>query len=257
MMKVLAIANQKGGTGKTTTAINLCGCLSKLDNRVLLIDMDPEGHATCGLNYGKFQFDKSIYDVIVRRNPIDTARFNLLPQFDLLPSTPILRELDHKGRDENLAEALYRVNEQYDFVVLDCPPNLGLLTHEALKVSNVIIITVEASFFALKGVANLLETVSKIEFLHRPSICALITMYDRRTKFAREILADANSFFKDKLLNTVIHRNVKLQEATSFGVPITEYDTKCRGYYDYMALAKEVCQLYPGTRDERIRYRLF
>lgn len=242
-MKVLAIANQKGGTGKTTTAINLSGCLKNIGNRILLIDLDPEGHATCGLNYADFQFGEGVYDVITYESSIENVRFNLSPQFDLLPATPMLRELDRGDKNESLAHALRGVNGEYDFAVLDCPPNLGLLTREALKISDWIIITVEASFFALNGVAHLLETIRKIEFSQPPSIFALLTMYDRRTRFAREILADANSFFQDKLLNTVIHRNVRLQEATSFGLPITEYDRKCRGYHDYMALAKEVCEL--------------
>lgn len=243
-MKVLAIANQKGGTGKTTTAINLCGCLARLDRRVLLVDMDPEGHATCGLNYDNFQFGKGVYDVITHKNPVESAKFNLLPQFDLLPSTPMLRGLDHDKRNENLVNALHGVNGEYDFVVLDCPPNLGLLTRESLRISDWIIIAVEASFFALKGVANLLETIGEIEFFRPPSVFALLTMYDRRTRFAREILVDASSFFGEKLLNTVIHRNVKLQEATSFGLPIAEYDRKCKGYRDYMSLAREICDLH-------------
>jgi chromosome partitioning protein len=158
----------------------------------------------------------------------------------------MLRKLDETDRSQVLGNALRGVNGQYDFVVLDCPPNLGLLTKEALKNSDCIIIAVEASFFALNGVAHLLETIREIEFPRQPLIFALLTMYDRRTRFAREILADANSFFQDKLLDTVIHRNVKLQEATSFGLPITEYNRRCRGYDDYMALAKEVCELASG-----------
>ncbi len=250
-MKILAVANQKGGTGKTTTAINLSSCLAKLGHGVLLIDMDPEGHATCGLNSSNSRFDRGVCDVIARGASIESVRvdlkLNLLSQFHLLPSTPELRELDHSSRNESLTEHLGRVNDQYDFVVLDCPPNLGLLTREALRASDCIVITVEPSFFALKGVANLLETIDEIEFSRSPRLVALITMFDRRTRFAREILADTNSFFKDKLLNTVIHRNVKLQEATSFGLPITEYNRRCRGYHDYMALAREVSELYSTT----------
>jgi chromosome partitioning protein len=159
-----------------------------------------------------------------------------------------LRELDHSGGDESLVGPLRRVNGQYDFVVLDCPPNLGLLTREALRVSELIIITVEPSFFALKGVANLLEIIDEIEFSRRPLVFALLTMFDRRTKFAREIFADTNSFFKERLLNTVINRNVRLQEATSYGLPITEYNRHCRGYHDYMSLAKEVSSLFRRMR---------
>jgi len=244
-MTILGIANQKGGTGKTTTAINLCGCLAKLGKSILLIDMDPEGHATCGLNYGDFQFSSGIHDVIARGNAIRDVRFNLLPHFDLLPSTPALRELD-RGENERLGTALKDVKREYDFVVLDCPPNLGLLTRQALIASDWVVIAVEASFFALKGVANLLQTIDEIGLSHRQKVLALLTMYDRRTRFAREILVDAHSFFKDRLLNTVIHRNVRLQEATSFGLPISEYNTRCRGYQDYMALAREVCEL--GSR---------
>lgn len=242
-MKILTIANQKGGTGKTTTAINLGSCLAKLNHSVLLIDMDPEGHATCGLNYADIEFRKGTYDVIANANSIESLRLTLLPQFDLLPSTPKLRKLDHGRRRRSLVRALSSVNGEYDYVLLDCPPNLGLLTREALEISGCIIITVEASFFALKGVANLLEAIEEIEFTHTPLVVAVLTMYDRRTRFAREILADTNSFFKDRLLNTVIHRNVRLQEATSFGLPITEYDRRSRGYQDYMALAKEVSKL--------------
>src|SRR5436309_7451310 len=244
-MRVIAIANQKGGSGKTTTAINLGACLARRGRRTLLEDLDPQAHASLGLSRGRPSFDgASVYDALSDGGTVKDVVRPVSENFDLAPSSPrLLLSEQRLGRlphgEETLRRALLEVAEQYAFVLIDCPPTGGLLTANAVRASDETIITVETGFFALYGVSQLLEFIEGAAG-GSPRIRALATLYDRRTAFGREILKDLSGYFGEALFSTVIHSNVKLKEASSFGVPIVDYDPNARGCQDYMALAQEV-----------------
>jgi chromosome partitioning protein len=245
-MRTLAILNQKGGCGKTTTAINLAASLALKGKRVLLCDLDPQGHASLGLSRGKTpDYPRTLSDALLDGGALDGCLVNIAEGFDLAPSNPSLhlaeqRLHDLAGGEMRLKEALDWVAEDYDFAILDCPPGGGVLIANALHACDAVILAVETSFYSLYGVSQLLEAVKQVDRGKELRIRALATLYDRRTGFAREILQDLSRFFGSSLYNTVIHTNVKLKEASSYGLPITEYDRKARGCQDYLALAEEV-----------------
>jgi len=242
-MRVIAIANQKGGCGKTTTAINLGACLARLGRRTLIVDLDPQAHASLGLSRGKPDLDgATVYDALLDGGSFEGVVRKVSDNLDLAPSNPRLllaeqRLLPHG--EETLKRAIAGIGEAYDFVLIDCPPTGGLLTANAVRAADETIITVETGFFALYGVSQLLEFIEGA-CGSPPRIRALATLYDRRTAFGREILKDLSGYFGEALFGTVIHSNVKLKEASSFGVPIVDYDPRARGSQDYMALAQEV-----------------
>jgi chromosome partitioning protein len=247
-MRVIAIANQKGGSGKTTTAINLAACLARMQRRTLLVDLDPQAHASLGLSRGRPEVDgATVYDALSNGGTIQDVVRPISENFDLAPSNPRLLLAEQRlGQlpqgEETLWRALRDVEGRYAFVLIDCPPTGGLLTANAVRASDETIITVETGFFALYGVSQLLELIQgtpggKGEPVR---VRALATLYDRRTSFAREILKDLSGYFGPALFETVIHSNVKLKEASSYGLPIVEYDPGARGCKDYMALAEEV-----------------
>ena len=248
MMRVIAIANQKGGSGKTTTAINLGACLAQLGNRTLIIDLDPQAHASLGLSRGRPDLTgATVYDALTDGGNVGTVLRPVSDNLDLAPSSPRLLLAEHRlnllpGGEEALAGALADIKDHYAFVLIDCPPTGGLLTANAVRAAGETIITVETGFFALYGVSQMLELINGVPgSTGEPMrVRALATMYDRRTTFAREILKDLNGYFGPALFETVIHINVKLKEAASFGVPIVEYDPRARGSADYMSLAREV-----------------
>jgi chromosome partitioning protein len=251
-MRILSIVNQKGGCGKTTTAINLSACLASKGNLTLLIDLDPQAHSSIGLNVDVDELEKSTYDTL--KNPAATSLEEIArpvgENLFLAPSQLILSTVEHElagtdGREHKLRQAVEALERPLDFVIIDCPPQLGLLTFSALIACREVIIPIEASVFSLHGVAKLLETIAcVVERYDRPiKIRALATMYDGRTNLAREVLEEMHKHFGKDLINTRIRSTVKLREAAGFGKPIVEYERKCNGFCDYLALAEEMISL--------------
>ncbi len=248
MMRIISIANQKGGCGKTITAINLSASLAKKNRRVLLIDMDPQGHATIGLNISGENLEKSMYEVLSKEASLNDIIINVSENLDVAPSNVLLSAIEQKlagieGRERRLKDCIENIGEHgYHYIIIDCPPSIGLLTFNALAACSEVIIPIEGSFFSLHGLGKLIETIDivKQRLGHDISIKALATIFDRRTRLGREVLDEIREHFRENCFNTVIHDTVKLREAASFGKPIAEYCSYCTGNKDYMALADEV-----------------
>jgi chromosome partitioning protein len=249
-MRIIALINQKGGCGKTTCSINLAACLAHMGQRTLLVDMDPQGHCAVGLAVPDQQIERSIYDVL--RAPGGTATlkditWQIASNFDLAPATISLAALETElhglaGRQDRLADALARVSGDYDFCIIDCPPNVGLLTFNAMRASSDVLIPVETGYFSLHGLAKQLELLEQLRKQCRQDlrIRILATLYDIRTKLAREVLAELRDGFGELLMEATINFNTKLKEAASFGQPITEYDPASKGFKDFQKLAREL-----------------
>jgi chromosome partitioning protein len=258
-MRTIALINQKGGCGKTTCSINLAACLAHLEQRTLLIDMDPQGHCAVGLAVPDAQIERSVYDVLrITDGHAGTASlkdvtWQIANNFDLAPSTISLAALETElhgipGRQDRLADALARVAPDYDFCIIDCPPNVGLLTFNAMRASSDVIIPVETGYFSLHGLSKQLELLEQLKKqCHQDlRIRILATLYDIRTKLAREVLAELREQFGPLLMDATINFNTKLKEAASFGQPITEYDAASKGFKDFHKLAREL--MGPGPR---------
>ncbi len=247
--RVLAVANQKGGVGKTTTAISLGAALAILERRVLLVDFDPQGNTTGGLGFDKRDLGLTVYDWILGEAPFEeVARRTELAFLTLVPASRDLvgAEVELVGaelRERRLADRLWAVRDRYDFVLIDCPPSLGLLTVNALVAADGVLVPIQCEYFALEGVSELLSTVERVREALNPGLKIagiLATMWDERTNLGRQVLNDIRAFFGEQAFETVVPRNVRLGEAPSFGKPIFLYDVKSRGAEAYLAVAREL-----------------
>ena len=249
MTKVIVIANQKGGVGKTTTAVNLAACMAVTEIPTLIIDMDPQSNATSGLGIELENGDKSIYDVMI--NNIDAKNVikkSDLPHLDIIPSSTRLVGAEIElvpalARETILKGALGSLNGAYEYIFIDCPPSLGLLTINALTAAKSVLIPIQCEYYALEGLGQLLNTIRLVQKnLNRELEIegVLLTMFDNRLNLSRQVADDVKKFFEDKVFNTVIDRNVRLSEAPSYGKPIILYDAISRGCENYMHLAEEI-----------------
>jgi chromosome partitioning protein len=260
-MKTIAVVNQKGGCGKTTVSINLASALAEAGQRVLLVDMDPQSHCAVGLAVPEEQIEQSIYDVLISRSrnePIKLTEilWQISDRLELAPASIDLSAFEQQmvginERESCLKEALDDMKDGYDYTIIDCPPAVGLLTFNALRAATDVIVPVETGYFALHGLSKQLETLSILsrQCDQHVNVRVLASMYDIRTKMAREILADLRSRFGDKMLETIVCFNTKIKEASSFGQPISEYDPASKGRKDFSTLAEEIL----GTQTKQLR----
>ena len=248
---VIAIINQKGGVGKSTTAVNLSAALGSLSKKVLLIDLDPQGNATSGLGIEKNQIENCVYDVLLNDVPVnDVIIENACDGVDLVPATINLAGAEvelvsEMARESRLKEAMGSLRGVYDYIFIDCPPSLGLLTVNALVGADSLIIPIQTEFYALEGVTKLLESMKRVKTRMNTSLDIygiLLTMYDGRTTLSRQVAAEVKKYFDDKVFETIIPRTVKLSEAPSYGIPICQYDPLGKGAVAYDNLAKEVIE---------------
>ena len=246
MAQIISVANQKGGVGKTTTTVNLGACLASLGKRVLLVDMDAQGNATSGVGIRKPDVTQDIYDVLVNELPI--AEATLVTEHENLSIVPATLQLagaeieltSMMARESRLKGSLAEVNDQYDYILIDCPPSLGHLTINSFTASDSILIPVQCEYYALEGLSQLLNTVRLVQKHFNPELeieGVLLTMYDARTNLGNEVVEEVRKYFREKVYETIIPRNIRLSEAPSHGMPIIDYDPRSRGAEVYQALA--------------------
>lgn len=257
MGKIISLVNQKGGVGKTTTSINLSASIAVLGKKVLLVDLDPQGNTTTGMGINKGELHYSVYDVITERCEIREAIINTkYKRLDVLPATVNLAGLDMELMDRShrdpefkkgsqFKEKIDTIRDEYDYIIIDCPPSLGLITTNALTATDSVIIPVQCEFYALEGIMQLLNSIMMAKKSLNPNLDiegVLLTMLDARTNIGFDVVEDIRKYFKERVYNTIIPRSVRLTEAPSHGKPIVDYDPKCRGTEAYLNLAKEVIE---------------
>lgn len=257
MSKILAIANQKGGVGKTTTSINLAASLAVLEQKTLIVDADPQANSTSGVGLDPKNISSSIYDCLVngedpRKNILttETPNLHILPaHLDLVGAE--IELINHPNRERIMAEVLNSVRDEYDFIIIDCSPSLGLITVNALTAADSVIIPVQCEFFALEGLGKLLNTIKIVQNRLNTSLTIegiLLTMYDTRLRLSNQVVAEVQRHFEDMVFETIVHRNTRLGEAPSFGLPVIMYDAEAVGAINYMNLAREVLQKNGKTK---------
>ena len=251
MGKIISIANQKGGVGKTTTAINLACSLAVLDYKTLLVDCDPQANATTGNGFDLRNVQLSVYDCLINETDVrqvilktETPNLSLLPShLDLVGAE--IELINHPGREKKLEQVLNDIRDAYDFIIVDCSPSLGLITLNALSASDSVIIPVQCEFFALEGLGKLLNTIKIVQSRLNPELQIegiLMTMYDGRLRLSNQVVSEVRKHFDEMVFSTIIHRNTRLSEAPSVGKPVILYDAESKGTVNYLNLAKEILQ---------------
>ncbi|MEO6913186.1 MAG: ParA family protein [Candidatus Baltobacteraceae bacterium] len=251
MSRIIALVNQKGGVGKSTSTVNLGAALAIFGQRVLVIDLDPQGNTTTGLGINKQHLKRDVYDLLLHHSPISDVLCNTeIPGLQVIPATINLAGAEIElvsalSRENRLKSVLTPIAHTYDFVLIDCPPSLGLLTINALTATEEVIIPVQAEYYALEGLSQLTSVVRRVQDVLNPQLKitgVLVTMFDGRTKLAVEVLDELNAYFPRQMFKTQIPRNVRLSEAPSYGKPVILFDVKSRGAQAYLSLAKEILE---------------
>ncbi len=249
MGRIIAIANQKGGVGKTTTAINLSACLAEAGQRVLTVDFDPQGNATSGLGFEKGYMDKTVYELLMQECSLEECIIKSVQEnLDVLPSDMDLAGaeielLDTKDKESLLHKQLEQISERYDYIIIDCPPSLNLLTINALTAANTVLVPIQCEYYALEGLTQILQMIEMVKKKLNPALeleGVVFTMYDARTNLSLEVVENVKKYLKKTIYKTIIPRNVRLAEAPSHGMPINLYDTRSTGAESYRMLAAEV-----------------